>query len=64
MKDTYMQFSEAPSYFLSRRPRYFSEHPILEYRLPLFFLNTRDQFSHPHKITAKVRLYISLLFLV
>jgi len=38
MKDTYMQFSEAPSYFLRRRPKYI-------FFLTALFLNTVCPYS-------------------
>jgi hypothetical protein len=53
MKLLIMQLSPVFYYFLRLRPKYLSQHPILEY--PLYSsLYVRDQVSHSYKATRKV----------
>jgi hypothetical protein len=46
-----MQFPQVPSYFLSLKPIYLTQNPILEHPQPMFLCNVSEQVAHLH-ITA------------
>jgi len=57
-----MYSNPVPCYLVPHRPRYLTQHLVLENSHPTSFLSVADQVSHPCKTTGKIIVLCILIF--